>query len=87
MKRIGTIAIVAIMACTAPAVAQSADSQAKPAEKKTCRRLTPTGSFMATRVCNTEAGWRQFDGITQQGVSDFRRSLNMSGTNERAGEK
>ena len=87
MKRLWTAAVVAIAACAVPAFAQSADTQAKPAEKKTCRRLTPTGSFMATRVCNTEAGWRQFDGITQQGVSDFRRSLNMSGTNERAGEK
>ena len=62
MKRIWTVAIVAIVACTAPAVAQSADSQAKPAEKKTRRRLTPTGSFMATRVCNT----RQ-DGVSSTG--------------------
>lgn len=79
--------------CTMAALASSAGAavqeQAPPpaatpaAVKKTCRVLTPTGSFMGTRVCNTQAQWDKFDGHNAAGVSDFRRALNMTSTNER----
>ncbi len=82
----GTAAALAIALLVAPAAAQTrADDTTLPAKpKKKCRSLTPTGSFLPTRVCNTEAEWARFDGVTQQGVTDFRRALNMSSTNERS---
>lgn len=85
MNRVWTaIAATAILMTAAPAMAQSAEPAPAPAPKpkKTCRSLTPTGSFMPTRVCNTEAQWREFDGVNQQGVGEFRRALNMTSTNE-----
>lgn len=84
MKRaFAALAVMAILASAAPASAQSDPSTPKPKEKKTCRSLTPTGSFLPTRVCNTEAEWSKFDGSNQEGLSDFRRALNMTSTNER----
>ena len=53
---------------------------------KTCRALTPTGSFMPTRVCDTKAGWAAFDGHNRQGAAQFRDALRMTGTNERQGQ-
>lgn len=75
---------LAVMATAAPAVAQSGQAAEKPKVKKTCRSLTPTGSLLPTRVCNTEAEWQKFDSIGQQGVGEFRRALNMTSTNERS---
>jgi hypothetical protein len=49
-------------------------------EKKICRSLTPTGSFMATRVCNTAAAWRKFDGITADGAQQTRDVYRMTST-------
>jgi hypothetical protein len=49
-------------------------------EKKICRSLTPTGSFMATRVCNTAAAWRKFDGITSDGAQQTRDVYRMTTT-------
>ncbi|MDK8185311.1 hypothetical protein QP731_03275 [Sphingomonas sp. UMB7805-LC452B] len=74
---------LAVMTAAAPAIAQSGQTAEKPKVKKTCRSLTPTGSFLPTRVCNTDEEWRKFDGIGQQGVGEFRRALNMTSTNER----
>lgn len=89
MARTGTAGMMMALAMIAtsaaaqqPELTGTAPAPAK--EKKTCRRLTPTGSFMATRVCNTKAGWAAFDGSNAAGVNDFRRALNMSSTNERA---
>lgn len=77
-------AALAIVLLGAPASAQTKSGDMTPPAKpkKTCRSLTPTGSFLPTRVCNTEAEWARFDGVTQQGVTDFRRALNMTATNE-----
>ncbi len=77
------VAMTAIILSAVPAGAQSTETPPQPKEKKTCRRLMPTGSFLPTRVCNTEAQWREFDGVNQQGVGEFRRALNMTSTNER----
>jgi UTP:GlnB (protein PII) uridylyltransferase len=49
-------------------------------EKKTCRSLTPTGSLMATRVCNTAAAWREFDGILADGAEQTRNVYRMTST-------
>ena len=49
-------------------------------ERKICRSLTPTGSFMATRVCNTAAAWRKFDGITADGAQQTRDVYRMTTT-------
>ncbi|MCT8001077.1 hypothetical protein NZL82_04210 [Sphingomonas sanguinis] len=75
--------MTAIILSAVPAGAQSTETPPQPKEKKTCRRLMPTGSFLPTRMCNTEAQWREFDGVNQQGVGEFRRALNMTSTNER----
>lgn len=80
-------ALAAAIGCfTTSVIAQDAprSQPAPPAkEKKSCRMLTPTGSFMSTRVCHTKADWDAFDGHNQQGAADFRRALGMTSTNER----
>ena len=58
---------------------QPAKSVAKPEkEKKICRSMNATGSFMATRVCNTAAAWRKFDGITADGAQQTRDAYRMT---------
>ncbi|HIV76691.1 hypothetical protein [Sphingomonas yabuuchiae] len=84
MNHIGAMMMaLAVMTTAAPAIAQAGQGAEKPKVKKTCRSLTPTGSFLPTRVCNTEAEWQKFDSIGQEGVGEFRRALNMTSTNER----
>ncbi|WP_294309082.1 hypothetical protein [uncultured Sphingomonas sp.] len=84
MNYVGALMMaLAVMTTTAPAIAQAGQGAEKSKVKKTCRSLTPTGSFLPTRVCNTEAEWQKFDSIGQEGVGEFRRALNMTSTNER----
>ena len=84
MNYVGALMMaLAVMTTTAPAIAQAEQGAEKSKVKKTCRSLTPTGSFLPTRVCNTEAEWQKFDSIGQEGVGEFRRALNMTSTNER----
>jgi hypothetical protein len=75
------IAITLVLSSGA-ASAQAQDAQPpvdKPAkEKKICRSLTPTGSFMSTRVCNTAAAWREFDGYTAEGAEQTRNVYRMT---------
>jgi hypothetical protein len=44
---------IGVKAQTSEAPAKAVESPTK--EKKICRSMTPTGSFMATRVCNSAA--------------------------------
>lgn len=67
-----------VSAQTSKGPAKATDTPAK--EKKICRSLTPTGSFMATRVCNTAAAWRKFDGITADGAQQTRDVYRMTTT-------
>ena len=84
MNYVGALMMaLAVMTTTALALAQAGQGAEKSKVKKTCRSLTPTGSFLPTRVCNTEAEWQKFDSIGQEGVGEFRRALNMTSTNER----
>lgn len=69
---------VAVNAQTSDQPAKSTDKPEK--EKKICRSLTATGSFMATRVCNTAAAWRKFDGITADGAQQTRDVYRMTST-------
>ncbi|WP_242008176.1 hypothetical protein [Sphingomonas ginsenosidivorax] len=73
----------ALLICPVAVSAQTSEDANKPSdkpvkEKKTCRSLTATGSFMATRVCNTAAAWRQFDGITADGAQQTRDAYRMT---------
>lgn len=73
----------ALTLCSVAVGAQPPDPSAKPAdkpvkEKKICRSLTPTGSIMATRVCNTAAAWHKFDGITADGAQQTRDAYRMT---------
>ena len=47
-------------------------------EKKICRSMNETGSIMATRVCNTAAAWRKFDGFTADGAQQTRDAYRMT---------
>lgn len=82
MKFLAAVALtlipIEVDAQTSEAPAKVAETPAK--EKKICRSLTPTGSFMATRVCNTAAAWRKFDGITADGAQQTRDVYRMTTT-------
>lgn len=76
---------IALMLGPVAVGAQTPDPSGKPAEKpvkekKVCRSLTPTGSIMATRVCNTAAAWQKFDGITAEGAQQTRDVYRMTTT-------
>ncbi|MEG3163652.1 hypothetical protein U1701_03500 [Sphingomonas sp. PB2P19] len=79
MKMVMAIALIispGIACASAQDVAKPDEKPAK--EKKICRSLTPTGSFMATRVCNTAAAWRAFDGETAAGADQTRSVYRMT---------
>ena len=69
---------IGVEAQTSEAPAKAVESPIK--EKKICRSMTPTGSFMATRVCNSAAAWRKFDGITADGAQQTRDVYRMTTT-------
>lgn len=82
MKFLAVVALIltpmGVSAQIPEAPAKTTETPAK--EKKICRSLTPTGSFMATRVCNTAAAWRKFDGITADGAQQTRDVYRMTTT-------
>lgn len=69
---------IGVKAQTSEAPTKAVESPTK--EKKICRSMTPTGSFMATRVCNSAAAWRKFDGITADGAQQTRDVYRMTTT-------
>jgi len=69
---------IGVKAQTSEAPAKAVESPTK--EKKICRSMTPTGSFMATRVCNSAAAWRKFDGLTAEGAQQTRDVYRMTTT-------
>ena len=69
---------IGVKAQTSEAPAKAVESPTK--EKKICRSMTPTGSFMATRVCDSAAAWRKFDGITAEGAQQTRDVYRMTTT-------
>lgn len=75
-----------VIALAAPAIAQQSPSPAATpmpaAEKKTCRRETPTGSFMPGKpVCHTKAEWKEIDGSNSEAAQNAlsRRSGRLNG--------
>ena len=82
MKFLAAVALIlaptGVNAQTSQGPAKATDTPAK--DKKICRSLTPTGSFMATRVYNTAAAWRKFDGITADGAQQTRDVYRMTTT-------
>ena len=76
MKRILGAAIVATAAGTlaAPPQEQPVQQAAQP-ERKICRTEKATGSLTRrTRICLTEAQWREVHDRTKTGLNDFVRS-------------
>ncbi len=62
--RFKMMALAAAVSFTLPLAAQTGDSTtATPKkEKKVCRRLEQTGSFLGSRpICHTKAEWAQID--------------------------
>jgi hypothetical protein len=62
--RFKMMALVAAVAFTVPAVAQTADAAAAAPkkEKKVCRRLDQTGSILGSRpTCHTKEEWASID--------------------------
>lgn len=82
MKFLAAIALILIptgaSAQTSKSPTISAEKPAK--EKKICRSMTPTGSFMTTRVCNTAIAWRKFDDMTADGAQQTRDVYRMTTT-------
>lgn len=82
MKFLAAVALIlspiGVAAQTLEGAAKATETPAK--EKKICRSMTPTGSLMSTRVCNTAAAWRKFDGITADGAQQFRDVYRMPTT-------
>jgi hypothetical protein len=83
--RFTSMALVAAISFTVPAVAQTDAVAAKPAkEKKICRRAGPaTGSIMPSpAICHTKADWDKIDSANEnsaQNALDRDRALRNSG--------
>jgi ABC-type sugar transport system substrate-binding protein len=72
---------LAVALAPGAAVGQASDTDAKPAkEKKICRSYKVTGSLTRkTRICRTEAEWKESDAATYKGVSDMQGSASGAG--------
>ena len=65
------VGVAMAIGVTGVAVAQDAQEEPKP-EKKICRTEKATGSLTRrTRICMTEAQWRELNQRTQRGVSQM----------------
>jgi predicted secreted protein len=79
MKLTHLVAATLAGALVAPAAAAE-DAPKAPKEKKVCRTYKVTGSLTRqTRICRTEAEWREADQATQKGVSDMQGSASGAG--------
>ena len=71
MKSIFVAAALAMALTGVAASAQDAE-QEPPREKKVCRTDKATGSLTRrTRICLTEAQWRELNSRTQRGVGEM----------------
>jgi hypothetical protein len=73
MKSIWAAAAFAVAMTGVAASAQEAqEAEEAPREKKICRTERATGSLTRrTRICLTEAQWRELNSRTYKGVSDM----------------
>lgn len=71
------MALVAAAVVAVPAMAQTADTTAKP-EKKICRRAEPaTGSIMPARpVCHTKSEWASIDAANADAIDRMQANKN-----------
>ena len=73
MKSIFGVAALAMAVTGVAAAAQDAEPEAAQ-EKKICRTSKMTGSLTRrTRICMTEAEWRELNARTQRGVDEMNR--------------
>jgi hypothetical protein len=75
-----SILVGVALAIAVTGVAAAAEDEAPP-EKKICRTEKMTGSLTRrTRICLTEAQWRELNSRTQRGVQEMQNSAG-GGTN------
>jgi opacity protein-like surface antigen len=80
MKTILFAAAVAMASIGVASAQDSAQEEPKP-EKKICRTDKSTGSLTRrTRICMTEAQWRELNGRTRKGLEEMGQS-GAGGTN------
>jgi hypothetical protein len=73
-SHITMVAVFAISGVNVPASAQTADEAAKE-EKKICRTEKMTGSLTRrSRICLTQAQWRELNNRTRKGVDELQGS-------------
>ena len=74
MRIIGVAAAIALAAMGAAATAQEAQPEAEQ-EKKICRTSKMTGSLTRrSRICLTEAQWRELASRTRKGLEEMGQS-------------
>ncbi|HWK42662.1 MAG TPA: hypothetical protein VNR60_12120 [Croceibacterium sp.] len=74
--RIPAIAAAALaMTATSAIAAESTENAEEKSEKKICRTERMTGSLTrSTRICLTEAQWREVNDRTRRGLDEMGRS-------------
>jgi hypothetical protein len=70
---------LALGACAA-APAPEAGVQEVASDERVCKRITPTGSNMPQRVCQTAEQWAAAERAGRQGVEEMKRQNDALGT-------
>ena len=79
MKKTLALALFALVSATAAAAADRAP-QAADTEKKICRTEPVTGSrTRVTRICMTQAEWRELQANTKEGVDELQAARSGGG--------
>ncbi|MBI1358942.1 MAG: hypothetical protein GC155_01525 [Alphaproteobacteria bacterium] len=53
------------------------------ADKVVCRSMTPTGTIVPQKICQTRAQWKQFDDAARRGSEDLDAKRREGGTTGR----
>jgi hypothetical protein len=82
------VAASALLATTGVAVSAQVTDEAPKAEKKICRTEKMTGSLTrSTRICLTEAQWREVNSRTKKGVDEMQGNASGSQAVNRDAER
>ena len=77
--RLVVLAAAGCLGLVAPAAAQDSSGAAPAApaakEKKICRNSVNTGSIMKTRICHTQAEWKEIEQRNARSNEQFRDRL------------
>lgn len=85
MKQFSFGLAIWLTAASIAASAQAAAPDEAQQEKKICRTERATGSLTRqTRICMTEAQWRELSRRNKQGLDEFNRSASGSSVNRDA---